>query len=81
MGIFGIPSIAVICSLFAWLLMLGFGVAHAAGLIDTTIGYDTAMGLSLCAVPPVMLMLMVHALLVARASKVMKAIDEAISSR
>jgi hypothetical protein len=32
--------------------MLGIGVLHSADLCSTTIGYDTAMGIVLCFVPP-----------------------------
>jgi hypothetical protein len=34
--------------------MLGIGVLHSVDLCSTTIGYDTAMGIVLCFVPPVL---------------------------
>jgi hypothetical protein len=37
--------------------MLGIGVLHSADLCSTTIGYDTAMGIVLCFVPPVLFVL------------------------
>lgn len=70
MGPSGIPVLAVIVSVLAWLLMLAVGVLHSAGIADTTIGFDEAMGLSLCFVPAIVLLMTVHAVLVARAIRI-----------
>jgi hypothetical protein len=49
-----IPALGLFLSWCAWSLMLGIGVLHSADLCSTTIGYDTAMGIVLCFVPPVL---------------------------
>ena len=49
-----LPTIAAFMSWCAWSLMLGIGILHSEGLCSRTIGYDTAMGLVLCFVTPVL---------------------------
>lgn len=67
MPLFSIPSLGAILAVIAWLLMLGFGVMHSAGLVGTTIGYDEAMGISLCFFPLVLLVVLIQAVTTARA--------------
>lgn len=75
MGVFGLPSLAAIVSGIAWALMLGVGVLHSAGIVGTTIGYDEAMGISLCFVPPVVFLMVLHAVLTARAIRLAAVAD------
>lgn len=75
MGPFGLPSVAALLSVVAWLLMLGVGVLHSAGIAGGTIGYDEAMGVCLCFVPVLLLLMLVHAVLVARAIRASALID------
>jgi uncharacterized membrane protein YiaA len=49
-----IPTLAAFLSWCAFSLMIGVGILHSVGLCSTTIGYDTAMGLVLCFVTPVL---------------------------
>lgn len=49
-----IPTLGAFLSWCAWSLMLGVGVLHSAGFCSRTIGYDAAMGIVLCFVPPVL---------------------------
>lgn len=76
MGLFSIPSIAAMSSAIAWLLMLGVGVLHSAGLAGTTIGYDEAMGVVLCFLPVALFFVLLLAVSTARAIRIAATADE-----
>ncbi len=76
MGLFSIPSLAAILSAVAWLVMLGVGVLHSAGLVGTTIGYDEAMGVALCFVPIAIFFVLLLAVSTARAIRLAATMDK-----
>lgn len=76
MSLFSIPSLGAILSAVAWLLMLGVGVLHSAGLAGSTIGYDEAMGISLCFVPIVLFFVLLLSVTTARAIRIAAVMDE-----
>jgi hypothetical protein len=76
MGLFGVPSLGAIVSSVAWLLMLGVGVLHSAGIAGTTIGYDEAMGITLCFFPIVLFVVLLLAVSTARAIGIAARIDD-----
>lgn len=76
MSLFSIPSLGAILSAVAWLLMLGVGVMHSAGLVGTTIGYDEAMGMALCFVPILIFFVLLLSVTTARAIRIAAVMDE-----